>query len=206
MDELFYRPLSTREKADDILDTEIKAVEEQRKKEKGRKNNMEPLFQSQTEYTFNEYKKYNRLMLYKVRNVNKTIIIFEVLLLIVAFVTKNMTYVLGALLVPIIFKVVFYLQEKRAYKRNPRLHNMMMTHRFYEDRIEQESSLGNVVVYHYQIRDIYETNTNYYLITQNNGTIMIVKENCSIDLLAHLRQLSELKNRQGIILCHLCTP
>ena len=195
MDELFYRPLSTREKADDILDTEIKAVEEQRKKEKGGKNNMEPLFQSQTEYTFNEYKKYNRLMLYKVRNVNKTIIIFEVLLLIVAFVTKNMTYVLGALLVPIIFKVVFYLQEKRAYKRNPRLHNMMMTHRFYEDRIEQESSLGNVVVYHYQIRDIYETNTNYYLITQNNGTKMIVKENCSIDLLAHLRQLSELKNR-----------
>ena len=195
MDELFYRPLSTREKADDILDTEIKAVEEQRKKEKGGKNNMEPLFQSQTEYTFNEYKKYNRLMLYKVRNVNKTIIIFEVLLLIVAFVTKNMTYVLGALLVPIIFKVVFYLQEKREYKRNPRLHNMMMTHRFYEDRIEQESSLGNVVVYHYQIRDIYETNTNYYLITQNNGTIMIVKENCSIDLLAHLRQLSELKNR-----------
>ena len=64
MDELFYRPLSTREKADDILDTEIKAVEEQRKKEKGGKNNMEPLFQSQTEYTFNEYKKYNRLMLY----------------------------------------------------------------------------------------------------------------------------------------------
>ena len=48
MDELFYRPLSTREKADDILDTEIKAVEEQRKKEKGGKNNMEPLIQSQT--------------------------------------------------------------------------------------------------------------------------------------------------------------
>ena len=43
MDELFYRPLSTREKADDILDTEIKAVEEQRKKEKGRKKKLKHL-------------------------------------------------------------------------------------------------------------------------------------------------------------------
>ena len=106
-----------------------------------------------------------------------------------------MTYVLGALLVPIIFKVVFYAQEKRAYQKNPRLHNMMMNYRFYEDRIEQESSLGTVVVYHYQVRDVYETDTNYYLITQNNGTLMIVKENCSIDLLGYLRNLSELKNR-----------
>ena len=157
---------------------------------------MEPLFQSHTEYTFNEYKKYNRFMLYKVRNVNKTIITIEVILLILAFVTKNMTYVLGALLVPIIFKVVFYAQEKRAYQKNPRLHNMMMNYRFYEDRIEQESSLGTVVVYHYQVRDVYETDTNYYLITQNNGTLMIVKENCYIDLLGYLRNLSELKNRE----------
>lgn len=156
---------------------------------------MEPMFQSQTEYTFDEYKKYNREILYKVKNVNKTIIIFEVVLLILAFVTKDLTYAFGALLVPLIFKLMFYFQEKSAYKRNPQLHNMIMTHRFYEDYIEQESKLGIVTIYHYQIQNVLETKTNYYLLTGNNGTIMIVKENCSVDLLAHLRKLKEIKNR-----------
>ena len=41
---------------------------------------MEPLFQSQTEYTFSEYKRYNREILYKVKKVNKTIIMFEIIL------------------------------------------------------------------------------------------------------------------------------
>lgn len=156
---------------------------------------MEPLFQSQTEYTFSEYKRYNREILYKVKKVNKTIIMFEVILLILAFVTKDLTYVAGALLVPLIFKFMFYFQEKRAYKRNPQLHNMMMYHRFYDNYIEQESKLGTVTIFHYQIRDVLETKTNYYLMTANNGTIMIVKENCSMELLDHLRKLKEFKNR-----------
>ena len=115
--------------------------------------------------------------------------------MILAFVTKDLTYVAGALLVPLIFKFMFYFQEKRAYKRNPQLHNMMMYHRFYDNYIEQESKLGVVTIYHYQIRDVLETKTNYYLMTANNGTIMIVKENCSMELLEHLRQLKEFKNR-----------
>lgn len=157
---------------------------------------MEPLFQSQTEYTFSEYKKYNREILYKVKKVNKTILMFEVILLILAFVIKDLTYVACALLVPLIFKMSFYFQEKRAYKRNPQLHNMLMTHRFYEDYIEQESKMGTVIIYHYQIQNVLETSTNYYLLTGNNGTIMIVKENCSMDLLEYLRQFKEKKNRE----------
>lgn len=156
---------------------------------------MEPLFQSQTEYTFNEYKKYNRLILYKVKNVNKTIIILEVILLVLAFVTKDLTYVAGALFVPLIFKLMFYLQEKHAYNKNPQLHNMIMTHYFYEDHIVQESKLGSVIIYHYQIRDVLETDTNYYLLTGSNGTIMIKKENCSMELLEHLRKLKAIKDR-----------
>ena len=156
---------------------------------------MEPLFESQTEYTFDEYKNYNREILYKVKNVNKTILILEVILLVFAFVTKDLTYVLGALLVPLIFKLIFYLQEKNAYRKNPQLHNMVMTQRFYEDHIDQESRLGTVTIYHYQIQNVLETKTNYYLLTGNNGTIMIVKVNCSMELLEHLRKLKEIKNR-----------
>lgn len=156
---------------------------------------MEPLFQSQTKYTFDEYKKYNRLMLYKVRRVNKTIIMFEIILLVLAVVIRDLTYVAGALLVPLIFKLMFYLQEKHAYQKNPQLHDMVMTHRFYEDHIEQESKLGVVTIYHYQIRDVMETSTNYYLLTANNGTIMIVKENCSPQLLEYLEELKDKKSR-----------
>lgn len=156
---------------------------------------MEPLFQSQTEYTFDEYKKYNRLILYKVKRVNKTIIILEVILLILAVLTKDLTYVAGALAVPLIFKLMFHFQEKNAYRKNPQLHDMMITHRFYPDFIEQESKLGTVTVYHYQIQEVLETETNYYLMTANNGTLMIVKENCSTELLDYLGQFKDKKQR-----------
>ena len=154
---------------------------------------MEPLFQSQTEYTFDEFKRYNREILYKVRKVNKTIIMLEVILLVVAFLTKNLTYAASALLVLLIFKLTFSLQEKRAYRKNPQLHNMIMTHRFYGDYIEQESKFGVVTIFHYQIRDVLETRTNFYLLTASNGTIMIVKEHCSEALLEHLGKLKVIK-------------
>lgn len=156
---------------------------------------MEPLFQSQTEYTFEEYKKYNRLILYKVKRVNKTIIILEIILLVIAVLTRDLTYVVGALIVPLIFKLMFRLQEKNAYRKNPQLHDILITHRFYNDFIEQESKLGTVTVYHYQIQDVLETQTNFYLMTANNGTLMIVKKNCSAELLDHLEQLKEKKQR-----------
>ncbi len=156
---------------------------------------MEPMFQSQTEYTFEEYQRYNREILYNVKNVNKTIFMFRILLLIVAVVTKELTYIAGALLVPIIFKATFTFQEKRAYKKNEKLHNMMMYYRFYEDYIEQESKLGTVTIFHYQISDVLETATNFYLLTANNGAIMIVKEQCTPELIDYLVRFKESKMR-----------
>ena len=68
-----------------------------------------------------------------------------------------------------------------------------MTHRFYEDYLEQESKFGVVTIFHYQIRDVLETSTNFYLLTASNGTVMIVKEHCSEDLLEHLTRLKVIK-------------
>ena len=156
---------------------------------------MEPLFQSQTEYTFEEFKRYNREILYNVKNVKKTIFMFRIILLILGVVTRDLTYIFGSLVVPVIFNVTFSFQEKRNYKKNEKLHNMMMYHRFYEDYIEQESKLGTVTIFHYQISDVLETETNFYLLTANNGAIMVVKDNCTPEHIEYLVRFKESKMR-----------
>ena len=86
---------------------------------------MEPLFQTETEYTYDEYKKYNHEILYKVRKVSRTILIMELILLAVAYMAKDLTYVVAALCVPLIFSIVFFIKAKSTYKKNPDIHNVI---------------------------------------------------------------------------------
>ncbi|MDY4835862.1 MAG: YcxB family protein [Frisingicoccus sp.] len=150
---------------------------------------MEPLFQTETEYTYDEYKKYNHEILYKVRKVSRTILIMELILLAVAYMAKDLTYVVAALCVPLIFSIVFFIKAKSTYKKNPDIHNVIFTYKFYPNYIEQESALGNAVVYNSQIQKVLETKTNFYLITGSDSGLILVKRNCSSELLQYLEEL-----------------
>ena len=155
---------------------------------------MEPLFQTETEYTYDEYKKYNHEILYKVRKVSRTILIMELILLAVAYMAKDLTYVVAALCVPLIFSIVFFIKAKSTYKKNPDIHNVIFTYKFYPNYIEQESALGNAVVYNSQIQKVLETKTNFYLITGPDSGVILVKKNCAPEL---IRYLEELKAEKG---------
>lgn len=66
---------------------------------------------------------------------------------------------------------------------------MIFTYKFYPNYIEQESTLGNAVVYNSQIQKVLETKTNFYLITGSNSGLILVKRNCSSELLQYLEEL-----------------
>ena len=73
---------------------------------------MEPMFTTETRYTLDEYKKYNHAVLWKIKKVPVTILLLELILLGISYFTKDMTYILGALLVPLIFKIVLGIQAR----------------------------------------------------------------------------------------------
>ena len=91
--------------------------------------------------------------------------------------------------VPLIFSIVFFIKAKSTYKKNPDIHNVIFTYKFYPNYIEQESTLGNAVVYNSQIQKVLETKTNFYLITGSDSGLILVKRNCSSELLQYLEEL-----------------
>lgn len=150
---------------------------------------MEPMFTTETRYTLSEYKKYNHAILWKIKKVPVTMLILELILLAVSYFTRDMTYILGALLVPLIFKIVLGIQAKKTYDDNPRIHNITFTCSFYEDYMEQSSVLGSTRIHYREIYKVLETATNFYLMLGKDAGSIIVKKNCSAELIHFLANL-----------------
>lgn len=152
---------------------------------------MEPKFQTETVYTLNEYKRYNHAVLWQVKKVPVRILVIELILLGISYVMKDMTYILGALLVPLIFKLVFAVQAKKTYQNNPEIHDVHFVCSFYDDYMEQVSRLGKARIYYRQIQKILETGTHFYLMTEKSDGIIVVKENCSKGLIEFLKGMEK---------------
>ena len=150
---------------------------------------MEPMFTTETRYTLDEYKKYNHAVLWKIKKVPVTILLLELILLGISYFTKDMTYILGALLVPLIFKIVLGIQARKTYGDNPRIHNVVFSCSFYEDFMEQSSVLGSTRIYYREIYKVHETGTNFYLMIGRDAGSIIVKKNCSAELIQFLKNL-----------------
>lgn len=150
---------------------------------------MEPMFTTETRYTLAEYKKYNHAILWKIRKVPVTMLVLELILLGISYFTRDMTYILGALLVPVIFKIVLGIQAKKTYEANPGIHNVIFSCSFYEDYMEQVSVLGSTRIYYREIYKVLETATNFYLMIGRSAGSIIVKENCSEALIRFLQNL-----------------
>ena len=59
-----------------------------------------------------------------------TTLVLELILLGISYFTRDMTYILGALLVPVIFKIVLGIQAKKTYEANPGIHNVIFFMQF----------------------------------------------------------------------------
>lgn len=150
---------------------------------------MEANFQTETVYTFDEYKKYNHTLLWRVKRVPIIILAMELVLLAVSYFTRDITYILGALLVPLIFKIVGSIQAKKTFQNNSDLHHMTLVYLFCDDYMEQRSRLGTGRIYYKEIRQVFETRTNFYLMIGRMDGLIIVKDNCSQALVRFLENL-----------------
>ena len=148
----------------------------------------EPNFQTQTRYTFSEYKKYYNAVLWKIRKTPYIVLLLEVVLLGITYFTRDMTYILGALMVPIVFRIVFSINAKTNYAKNEKLHDIVFNYEFYGTYLLQKSAMGRVRVDYEKIYKVLETASNFYLMAEGNQGMIIVKENCSGDLRDFIRQ------------------
>ena len=144
-----------------------------------------PLFQTQTTYTFAEYRRYSRALQNKVMHRPLVIAVMMACLVLLALLSDDnsmrVAFLIVAVLTPLIFHLIGSRMEKKVYYDNTAMQDVVLTYSFYPDHVETNNTLYRVV----------ETPTNFYLMIARNQGMVIVKENCSAELIAFLQKLGK---------------
>ena len=81
--------------------------------------------------------------------------------------------------------------EKKAYYANTAMQDIVLTYSFYPDHVETNNTLGFTTIPYDKLYRVVETPTNFYLLIARNQGMVIVKENCSAELIAFLQKLGK---------------
>jgi len=162
---------------------------------------MEPLYTTQFAYTLEEYTKFNMEVMKtqkKIKILNIILTILSILIgalnyyanksIILSFIVASIPIISVFIIVPFCVKK----EIKKVYYSNQTLDKNISNYEFFENGIK-ETDLHSINSYKYsELTKIIETKTNFYLMIDNAQGYIIVKNNCSPELISFL---SELKNK-----------
>ncbi len=100
-------------------------------------------------------------------------------------------YLLVVFAIPLVLVYVSKRQCRRVYNANPQLQERHSVMRFYEDHLQETSNHQSVDVPYSSIAHLVETRTHFYLMTAANQGMIIIKKNCSAELIQFLHELKQ---------------
>lgn len=149
---------------------------------------MESLYKTKTINTFEEYKRFSRVLMYKKRS----IIIYALLaafLILDGIVLDNMIFIVFAVVYPFVIWLLHNMQVKKVFKTNKALQNAEVNFEFYDTYFTEENSYGNTKLEYSKLHKIIETKTNFYLMIAKNQGFILIKENFPEGLEEFLRNI-----------------
>jgi len=157
---------------------------------------MEPLFTTKTAYTFEEYKKFNYALFskqLKLPALSGFAFLLWLLIIIYCIAIKEYyAFILAAVTVMIIIFIIpvtLNKSIKKTYYSNKTISKTVCEFEFYEKEIIEKTPDGSMKVKYENLYKIIETKTNLYLMIAQNQGFIIVKENCSPELIEFIKQL-----------------
>lgn len=159
---------------------------------------MKPLFETKSEYTYDEYLKFSRTVQNKVQRLWLLQLAMMAAFLVLAWLgwkkgstAEAVAGIVVAVLIPVIFRLVNGWTIKQLYKSNHALQGQISTFRFYRGHFEQDNALGHTSIPYDKLVEIVETKTNFYLMIDKNQGMILVKDNCSPELIAFVQNLKK---------------
>ena len=149
---------------------------------------MESLYKTKTINTFEEYKRFSRVLMYKKRS----IIIYALLaafLILDGIVLDNMIFIVFAVVYPFVIWLLHNMQVKKVFETNKALQNAEVNFEFYNDYFTETNEYGNTKLEYNKLHKIVETKTNFYLMIAKNQGFILVKENFPEGLEEFLRNI-----------------
>ena len=164
-----------------------------------RLSHMKFLYQTFTDYNLEEFTRFNMIVPLRISRYRpKILAVCYILMIFSAFLrvftapgTSAFTYLLVVFALPLVLVYVSKRQCRRVYNANPQLQERHSVMRFYEDHLQETSNQQSVDVPYSSIAHLVETRTHFYLMTAANQGMIIIKNNCSAELIHFLQDLKQ---------------
>jgi hypothetical protein len=154
---------------------------------------MYPL-KTETIVDLSECVKLNREIVYRNKALKK-IFFFQIIIFALCLIVLQIHL---ALLVGLIFLFSFYhtrrainKQSEKYYHSNKKLQNQKVEYEFYEDYLIIKGQEFENNMKYADLHNIIETKENFYLMESISTAFIIIKTNCSQELIKHLSNLKE---------------
>lgn len=158
---------------------------------------MEPLYVTETAYTLEEYHKFNKAIVGNKFHVISLLLLLCCVLNYLA--SRNIYMVVFFVIMIAMIEIVVPLSQKSAVKKQYYSDrylqkNYMNQICFYQNYFESKTHSSYIKFEYEDIVSVKETKTNFYLMKTMNQGYIIVKANCSPELITFL---TNLKNQKG---------
>lgn len=155
------------------------------------------MYKTQTELTVDEMIKLNRAYFFKMQRFRLILmVLYELLLLWICLSAFDLHWILIGVIflflvifVPVFWYLMFVTNSKKYFKSNKAAQYSILNYTFEEDKIVIETERGSSFIKYDEVYKIYETKTNFYLFISNKQACVIVKENCSDELIQFIKDM-----------------
>lgn len=151
---------------------------------------MEPLYNTTTIITADEYKKLN---IAAFKEQSKLLIILYSVMIYFTITSKSLGFFLFFLFVAVGSHLLSFYMIKKEYNTNKTLQNQKIYYEFYDTYFLAETSGETSKIYYNELNYVKETKDNFYLSRAEKLKYIIIKANCSSGLISFL-QNPELRN------------
>lgn len=158
---------------------------------------MELLHRTETLFTFKEAKKFTLSLTYTRKKkkyllaLNILIIVLSLLLLLFGDPLLPISLILLTFLINIVPNPLIYFVAKREFESNKGFKNKKIIYEFYGNHLKIQHDMNNEVIINKRsyndFFEIIETPTNFYLMWSKSTGTIIIKENCSQELIYFLQ-------------------
>ena len=156
---------------------------------------MKLLYETNTKYDFEEYKRFNYAIVSRINKMPAKVVAVIVLFLLLAYLYMNQSLYatsvlsMSALIFPLIIIYSINSNIKKTYDSNKSMKGLKVKFEFYDSYCLYKSEMGEEKVEYKNLYKVIETKTNFYLMVAKNQGLMLVKNNCSDKLQEFLRKL-----------------
>lgn len=150
---------------------------------------MQPLFQTSTVQTYEEYRRCNLTLQFRVNHMHIKTLVIMLCVCGIAWLGSLPELYITAAIAPLLCWWVLVRQGKKNFESAKNSQGVTTVFSFYDTCLVGENKFGTSRIEYTQFFKKIETKTNFYLLLARNQSVVIVKDNCSEELISFIRTI-----------------